>query len=814
MRGRVHQERSQGGRLFLRRYLCLAPVLWIFRSGQSRLAGCRNQVPAPFLHQRPQVREQGHTNYLHSMGLDGRFLNGGFPAPSIVHRRVGPRSTHWLRIQAQEEFKQSRQRVNSCTQSDHYFFSLQNMGRRAKNKQGPPEPYDPEKYAFSKKLGKRKADDSEERARPAKKSKESGATNASKLKPKAKPAKKASRPKPTEDSGSGDGWEDVADGAQIGDLDSLLGDDDDDMLRGPAQEFDFGSDAEDPDDMPPTRLNSRAKLPNGGSSDDSDEEDDEEERVTMANMEARSRALDLQAAAEAELDIEEAQLAAVEADDEDEDVDMDGEEDANGDMSAEPFTLPTAEEREAEKIKVPDVHTVQRRMRQCVRVLGRFKKLAEAGRARSEYIQQLIADIASYYGYNEFLTEKLFHLFSVPEAIEFFEANEVSRPVTIRTNTLRTRRRDLAQALVNRGVNLEPIGKWTNVGLQIFESSVPIGATPEYLAGHYMLQAASSFLPVIALSPQPNERVLDMASAPGGKSTHIAALLQNTGVVFANDANKARTKSLSANVHRLGCTNVVVCSYDGREFPKVMGGFDRVLLDAPCSGTGVISKDASVKTNKASSLITHLSVCCTNSLLFVQSDRDFTLLSHLQKQLILCAIDSVSPESKTGGYLVYSTCSVMVDENEAVVDYALRKRPNVQLVETGLGFGVPGFTRFRGKTFHSSVSLTRRFYPHVHNMDGFFVAKFKVEKRAKRSKAVDEDDGGTVEVIAEDGTVENPVIDEQVGFDPEEDEPYLQGQQAFFLDLITNADDWADAKRRRMKAKGLRPSRKFSKATA
>jgi hypothetical protein len=113
-----------------------------------------------------------------------------------------------------------------------------------------------------------------------------------------------------------------------------------------------------------------------------------------------------------------------------------------------------------------------------------------------------------------------------------------------------------------------------------------------------MLQAASSFLPVIALAPQSGERVLDMASAPGGKTTHIAALMQNTGVIFANDANKARTKSLTANVHRLGCKNVVVCSYDGREFPKVIGGFDRVLLDAPCSGTGVISKDSSVKINK------------------------------------------------------------------------------------------------------------------------------------------------------------------------------------------------------------------------
>ncbi len=138
----------------------------------------------------------------------------------------------------------------------------------------------------------------------------------------------------------------------------------------------------------------------------------------------------------------------------------------------------------------------------------------------------------------------------------------------------------------------EPVGNWSKVGVQIFESTVPLGATPEYLAGHYIHQDASSFLPVMALDPQENERILDMAAAPGGKTTHAAALMRNTGVIFANDASKARAKGLIGNIHRLGASNVVVCNYDARKFPSVMGGFDRVLLDAPCSGTGVIRNDS------------------------------------------------------------------------------------------------------------------------------------------------------------------------------------------------------------------------------
>lgn len=191
---------------------------------------------------------------------------------------------------------------------------------------------------------------------------------------------------------------------------------------------------------------------------------------------------------------------------------------------------------------------------------------------RSDLVKLLVHDIAVYYGYTEFLCRNLFELFQSPvEAVEFFEANEVPRPLTIRTNTLKIRRKLLAQKLIARGVNLEPLdfggdgggggrdsgggGRLDGgIGLQVFDSTVPISATPEYLAGYYMLQAAASMLPVIALNPQAceTERVLDMCAAPGGKSTHIAALMKGQGLLWSNDSNKERTKALTANIHRLG----------------------------------------------------------------------------------------------------------------------------------------------------------------------------------------------------------------------------------------------------------------------
>jgi len=370
----------------------------------------------------------------------------------------------------------------------------------------------------------------------------------------------------------------------------------------------------------------------------------------------------------------------------------------------EVYKLPSGQEIEKEASGAPDLQIIQGRIQDVVNTLCDFKTKREEGVDRQTYMNRLKKDLCTYYNYNDFMVEKLLQVFHVDKIVDVLEANEVQRPVTIRTNTLKTRRRDLAQALIARGVNLDPVGKWSKVGLVVYSANVPLGATPEYLGGHYILQGASSLLPVMALAPQAGERVLDMASAPGGKTTHIAAVMNNTGMILANDANKDRCKAVVGNVHRLGITNTVICNYDGRKLPKIMTGFDRVLLDAPCSGTGVISKDESAKLSK--------------------DESDIHLCSHLQKELILAAIDCLDHKSKTGGYLVYSTCSVLPEENENVVDYVLRKR-HVKLVPTGLDFGVEGFTKYREKRYHPSMNLCRRYYPHTHNMDGFFVAKIK-----------------------------------------------------------------------------------------
>lgn len=376
--------------------------------------------------------------------------------------------------------------------------------------------------------------------------------------------------------------------------------------------------------------------------------------------------------------------------------------------------------------------------------LARYKTSAHHYSVASIAIDSLflLRDLSEFYGYIQELSELFLNLFSPAECVEFMDASDRPRPLVIRTNTLKTSRKDLMDALTKRGCALEMI-TWSKVAIKVSEATVPVGATPEYLAGHYMLQSAASQNPVLALSPLPGERILDMSAAPGGKTSFIAQLMKNSGTVIANDLKPQRQKATVANLHRMGVKIGVVCCYDGRKIPQVMKGFDRVLLDvmnsmsydinainrmlflyilifqAPCSGLGVISRDQTVKLQR--------------------TIKDIHRMAHLQKELLCAAVDSVDSASKTGGIIVYSTCSISTEENEQVIDYILKKR-HVKLIETGLEVGKPGFTRYKERRFHPSLSLTRRFYPHVHNMDGFYVAKLKKLRNGVRHTEEDDDE--------------------------------------------------------------------------
>lgn len=284
---------------------------------------------------------------------------------------------------------------------------------------------------------------------------------------------------------------------------------------------------------------------------------------------------------------------------------------------------------------------------------------------------------------------------------------------------------------MQRGVQVEPVGDWSKVGIKINETKVPIGATPEYLCGHYMLQSAASFLPVLSLAPHPGDKVLDMAAAPGGKTTYIAQMMKNKGFLVANDYKKERLRAVHFNVQRMGITNCVVTNYDGRKFPKIMRNFDRVLLDAPCSCLGVLARYPQAKASRQ----------------YI----DVYKAAHLQRELLRAALDCC----KVGGYVVYSTCSVAVEENEAVVDYVLKHR-HCKIVETGLPEEIEtkGYTKYKDRRYDDKMKMTRRVYPHRENMDGFFIAKLKKTKDGVKHY-LEEEEEPTKKVVKTKGDKKN-----------------------------------------------------------
>jgi len=227
-----------------------------------------------------------------------------------------------------------------------------------------------------------------------------------------------------------------------------------------------------------------------------------------------------------------------------------------------------------------------------------------------------------------------------------------------------------------------------------------IGKTLEYTIGKYYIQSLSSMIPALVLDPGPNDIVLDMCGAPGSKSTQISELMTGRGTLYSNEPKSARIKSLVYNIERHGLTNFGILSSKGELLSKFYYNyFDKILVDAPCSALGVVQKRGEVSN--------------------WWDMKRVNTISDTQLRLLISAIKS----AKVGGEIVYSTCTLTVEENEVLLDKVLRKYP-VELADIELPVkSHAGFTEYEGVALNPQLSRSKRIIPWEVNSDGFFVAK-------------------------------------------------------------------------------------------
>ncbi len=274
---------------------------------------------------------------------------------------------------------------------------------------------------------------------------------------------------------------------------------------------------------------------------------------------------------------------------------------------------------------------------------------------------------------------------------------------SIRVNTLKISIKELKERL-KKDWALEQI-PWCREGFWIEHSKKErrdIGNLIEHSLGYFYVQEAASMIPPVVLNPKAGDIVLDMAASPGSKTTQIAQYMQNKGILIANDYTIERMKPLSINLQRCGVANAIITLMEGQWFKKSGIEFDKILVDAPCSGTGTIRK--SLKT------------------IGIWNPDMVRRLSITQKQLIETGVDLL----KKDGVLVYSTCSLEPEENEGVIDFLLKKYDNVKLEEIKLNLKIsPPILEFENKKYSEEIKKCLRLWPQDNDTEGFFVAKIK-----------------------------------------------------------------------------------------
>jgi len=278
---------------------------------------------------------------------------------------------------------------------------------------------------------------------------------------------------------------------------------------------------------------------------------------------------------------------------------------------------------------------------------------------------------------------------------------------SIRVNTLKINVDELKKRVEKNWVLMQI--PWCNQGFWIDykaenkdDKRYDIGNIIEHMLGYVYVQDAASMIPPVVLGPEPGDVVLDMCAAPGSKASQLAAMMQNSGVLIANDLQGDRLKALGINLQRTGVSNALITQMPGHKFKFIKLKFDKVLVDAPCSGTGTIRR--SLKT------------------LAMWSPHMVKKMASQQKQMIASGFEALKP----GGVMVYSTCTLEPEEDEGVVSWLLENYKNASLEEIKLDIKRSNaITEFEGEKYNPEVAKCLRIWPQDNDSEGFFVAKIR-----------------------------------------------------------------------------------------
>lgn len=302
-------------------------------------------------------------------------------------------------------------------------------------------------------------------------------------------------------------------------------------------------------------------------------------------------------------------------------------------------------------------------------------------------------DIVEYlsikYSYNKWIIEKWINDFGKEFTEDLLEANSDRPSIYIRVNTLKITRDELIEKLKKQGISCRKVnGIDEAIMVQNLKN---IESNNLFKEGYFTIQDISSMLVGKVANPKENSVALDICSAPGGKTTHMATLMNNTGKVIARDIFEHKLKLINNSVNRLGLKNVKVENFDALKIDnESLDKFDYVISDVPCSGMGIIKRKPEIK---------------------YKNEDELKDLPKIQKQIL----ENASKYVKIGGTLIYSTCTIHDEENIEVVKSFLNQNNNFELVIID-SINIDLENQDKGYI---------KIYPNIHGMDGFFIAKLK-----------------------------------------------------------------------------------------